>query len=80
MLIILNGTPHVEAPKEEFKQAYQKEKDPRVAKRMAVANTAYYIWESAQHVAGSLMQCPNRILTWVRRFGAGGVDDLWESS
>lgn len=59
----------VEAFKEEFKQAYRKEKDPRMVKRIAVASTAYYTLESAQYVAGSLMQCPNRILVWVRRFG-----------
>ena len=47
---------------------------------MAIANTAYHTWESAQYVAGSLMQCPNRILTWVRRYGACGIDALWESS
>ena len=67
-----------EASKEEFKQPIGRKR--RVVKRMAVANTAYHTWESAQHVAGLLMQCPNRILTWVRRYGAGGVDALRESS
>ena len=49
----------VETSKEEFKQAYRREKDPRVAKRMAAVNMAYYNQESTQYVAGSLMQCPN---------------------
>ena len=66
----------VETSKEEFKQAYRREKDPRVVKRMAAVNMAYYNQESTQHVADSLMQCPNRVLTWVRRFEEGGIDAL----
>ncbi len=66
----------VETSKEEFKQAYRKEKDPRAVKRMAAVNMAYYNQESTQHVADSLMQCPNRALTWVRRFEEGGIDAL----
>lgn len=44
----------VETSKEEFKQACRKEKDPRVAKRTAAVNVAYYNRESTQHVADSL--------------------------
>ena len=66
----------VETSREEFKQAYRKEKDPRVVKRMAAVNMAYYNQESTQHVADSLMQCPNWVLTWVRRFEEGGIDAL----
>ena len=65
-----------EISREEFRRAYRKEKDLRVAKRMAAVNMAYYNQESAQHVADSLMQCPNRVLTWVRRFEEGGIDAL----
>ena len=49
----------VETSKEEFRQAYRNEKNPKVVKRMAAANMTYYNRESAQHVADSLMQCPN---------------------
>jgi len=65
-----------EIPREEFKRAYRKEKDPRVVKRMAAVNMAHYNRESAQHVADSLMQCPNWVLMWVRRFEEGGIDAL----
>ena len=60
----------------EFKQAHRKEKDPRSVEGMAAANVARHNLESTQHVADSLMQCPNRILTWTRRFGEDGVDSL----
>ena len=65
-----------EISREEFKRAYRKEKDLRVAKRMAAVNMAYYNQESTQYVADSLMQCPNWVLTWVRRFEEGGIDAL----
>ena len=65
-----------EMSKEEFKLAYRKEKDPRVVKRMAAVNMAHYNRESAQHVADSLMQCPNWVLMWVQRFEEGGIDAL----
>ena len=65
-----------EISKEEFKRAYRKEKDLRVAKRMAAVNMAHYNQESAQHVADSPMQCPNWVLMWVRRFEEGGIDAL----
>ena len=67
-MIILIGTPLAEASKEEFKQAYRREKDPKAVKRIAAVNMAYYNREGTHHAAGSLMQCPNRVLTWVRRF------------
>ena len=44
-----------EISREEFKRAYRKEKDLRVAKRMAAVNMAHYNRESAQHVADSLI-------------------------
>ena len=66
----------VEISKEEFRQAYRKEKDPRVVRRMAAVNMAYYNRESTQHVADSLMQCPNWVLKWVGRFEEGGMDAL----
>ncbi|MDE0267240.1 MAG: hypothetical protein OXK17_09580 [Thaumarchaeota archaeon] len=52
-----------EISREKFKQIYRKEKDLRVAKRMAATNMAHYNRESAQHAADSSMQCPNWILT-----------------
>lgn len=66
----------VEMSGEEFKRAYREERDPRVIKKMAAVNMAHYNRESAQHVADSLMQCPNRILMWVRRFEKDGIDTL----
>ena len=39
----------VETSKEEFKQAYRREKDPRVVKRMAAVNMTYYNREHAAH-------------------------------
>ncbi|MCE2498909.1 MAG: helix-turn-helix domain-containing protein [Nitrosopumilaceae archaeon] len=66
----------VEISREEFKRAYRKEKDSRVIKRIAAVNMVYYNQESAQHVADSLMQCPNWVLTWGRRFEEGGIDAL----
>ena len=66
----------VETSKEKFRQAYRKEKDLKVIKRMAAVNMAYYNQESVQHVADSLMQCPDWVMTWTRRFEEGGIDAL----
>ncbi len=63
-----------EMSREEVKRAYRKEKDLRVAKRMAAVNMAYYNQESAQHVADSFMQGSNWVLMWAQRFGEGGID------
>ncbi|MDE0091600.1 MAG: IS630 family transposase [Thaumarchaeota archaeon] len=61
---------------EKFKEAYRQEKDLRVARRMLAVNMALYKKESTQHVADSLMQCPNWVLKWVGRFEEGGMAAL----
>ncbi len=63
---------------EDLKKAYKREKNPRVKIRMAAVNMVCMNNESIQHVADSLMQCPNWVSFWVERFKEekGGIDAL----
>ncbi len=64
------------AKPEDLRKAYKKERDPKVVKRMAAVNMVCMNNESIQHVADSLMQCPNWVSFWVERFREGGIDAL----
>ena len=66
----------VKLSEEKFKEAYRQEKDPKVIKRLLAVNMTLYKKESTQHVADSLMQCPNWVLKWVERFEEGGIGAL----
>ena len=61
------------ATPEDLRQAYKKERDPRVARRMAAVNMVCVNNESIQHTADSLMQCPNLASGRVKRFREGGI-------
>jgi len=65
-----------ETKPEELKEAYKKERDPRVRVRMAAVNAVCILDCSISDTAELLMQSPNWVSHWVRRSGEGGIDAL----
>lgn len=61
---------------EDLRKACKKEKDPRVVKRMVAVNMTCNHGQSHQETADMLMQCPNWVSFWVKRFEEGGIDAL----
>ena len=61
---------------EDLREAYRKEKDLRMTKMIVAVNMGCVNNESIQHTADSLMQCPNWLSCWARRFEEGGLDAL----
>jgi len=65
-----------ETKPEELKEAYKKERDPRVRARMAAVNAVCILDYSISDTAELLMQSPDRVTHWARRFEEGGIDAL----
>ena len=61
---------------EDLKKAYKKEKNLKISRRMAAVNMVCVYGKSMQETADYLMQCPNWVDMWVRRFKEGGLDAL----
>jgi len=65
---------------EDLKKAYKKERDPRVRVRMVAANMVCILDYSISDTAELLMECPDRVSHWARRFEEGGIDALRDLS
>ena len=65
-------------PKErdDFKEAYEKEKDPDVKIRMAAVNMIHVENQDAKVVARGLLKSRDWAYFWVRRFREGGIEAL----
>ena len=60
----------------DLRNAYRKERDPRVRARMLAAHMVCNLGKGTRETADSLMQCPDWVSVWVRRYGEGGTDAL----
>jgi len=65
-----------ETDSEDLRKVYRKEKDPRVMKRMAAVNAVCVLDYRISDAAELLMQCPNWVSHWMRRFEEGSIDSL----
>ena len=63
----------------DLRNAYKKEKDPRVRARMAAVNRVCMNNDSIQKTADSLMQSPNWVSFWVECFEDAGIEGLRDS-
>ncbi len=61
---------------EDLKKAYKKEKDIRIKVRMVAVNMVVFNNESITHTADLLMQCPDWVSSWVKRFKEEGLEGL----
>ena len=65
-----------ETGREELKEAYRKEKDPRVAARMLAVHTVYVRKAGIDETAAHLMRSARWVRNWLHRYDEGGLDGL----
>ena len=65
-----------ETEREELKEAYRKEKDPRVAARMLAVHTVYVRKTGIDDTAAHLMRSARWVRNWLHRYDEGGLDGL----
>ncbi len=61
---------------EDLKKTYKKEKDIRIKVRMVAVNMVVFNNESIAHAADLLMQCPDWMSSWVKRFRDENLESL----
>ncbi len=64
----------------DLKKAYKKEKDLHVRARILAVNMVCMNNTSIQFAADTLLQCPNWVAMWVKRFKEGGIEALVDLS
>ena len=65
-----------ETNKEDLKQAYKSEKDPRIKIRILAVHMVRVSKKSIDETAANLMQSERWVHNWLRRYDEGGLDDL----
>ena len=65
-----------ETEREELKEAYRKEKDPRVAARMLAVHTVYVRKAGIDDTATHLMRSTRWVRNWLHRYDEGGLEGL----
>ena len=65
-----------ETEREELKEAYKKEKDPRVVARMLAVHMVYVRKAGIDETAAHFMRSARCVRNWLRRYDEGGLDDL----
>ena len=65
-----------ETGREELKETYRKEKDPRVATRMLAVHTVYVRKAGIDETAAHLMRSARWVRNWLHRYDEGGLDGL----
>ena len=65
-----------ETEREELKEAYRKEKDPRVAARMLAVHTVYVRKAGIDDAAAHLMRSARWVRNWLHRYDEGGLEGL----
>ena len=65
-----------ETEREELKEAYKKEKDPRVVARMLAVHMVYARKAGIDETAAHLMRSARWARNWLRRYDEEGLDDL----
>ena len=65
-----------ETGREELKEAYRKEKDPKAVARMLAACMVYVRKAGIDETAVHLMQSARWVRNWLRRYDEGGLDSL----
>ena len=67
-----------ETEREELKEAYRKEKDPRVVARMLAVHMVYVRKAGIDETAAHLMRSARWVRNWLRRYDEGGLEGLWD--
>ena len=65
-----------ETEREELKEVYRKEKDPRVVAKMFTVHTVYVRKAGIDDTAAHLMRSVGWVRNWLHRYDEGGLDDL----
>ncbi len=65
-----------ETEREELKEAYRKEKDPRVVARMLAVHMVYVRKAGIDETAAHLMRSARWVRNWLHRYDEGGLDGL----
>ena len=65
-----------ETEREELKEAYRKEKDPRVVARMLAVHMVYVRKAGIDETAAHLMRSARWVHNWLHRYDEGGLEGL----
>ena len=65
-----------ETEREELKEAYRKEKDPRVVARMLAVHMVYVRKAGIDETAAHLMRSARWVRNWLHRYDEGGLEGL----
>ena len=65
-----------EAEREELKEAYSKEKDPRAIARILAVHTVYVRKADMDETAAHLMRSARWMRKWLHRYDEGGFEGL----
>ena len=65
-----------ETEREELKEVYRKEKDPRVVARMLAVHMVYVRKAGIDETAAHLMRSARWVRNWLHRYDEGGLGDL----